>query len=120
MGQLDKSAHRHRSFRDRNRKVVEDYMTALVEGMHVFRTNKSSAYRAIMELTRQRDPVLLEWTYDDYAKQYEAINGVPRPWQAGIESMIAGSTSASIRKGSKIATPSRFSTRRSCSKPWSG
>ena len=37
----------NRTFRDRNRKVVEDYMTALVEGMQIFRTNKQSGYRAI-------------------------------------------------------------------------
>jgi ABC-type nitrate/sulfonate/bicarbonate transport system substrate-binding protein len=80
----------NRVFRDRNRKVIEDYMTALVEGMHIFRTNKPIAYRAITELTRQKDPVLLERTYDEYSRQYEAIGGVPLPWQAGIESMITG------------------------------
>jgi hypothetical protein len=33
---------------------------------------------------------VLERTYDSYAKQYEAINGVPTPWEAGFESMITG------------------------------
>lgn len=80
----------NRMFRDRNRKVVEDYMTALVEGMHVFRTNRQIAYTAITELTRQKDPVLLERTYEEYSRQYDAIGGVPMPWQAGIESMITG------------------------------
>lgn len=79
-----------RPFRDRHRKVVEDYMTALVEGMHVYRTNKRSAYRAITELTRQTDPLLLERTYNEYLRQYDAIGGVPLPWQAGFESMITG------------------------------
>jgi len=79
-----------RSFRDRNRRVVEDYMTAMVEGMQIFRTNKQAAYGAIVELTRQKDPILLERTYDSYAKQYDAIGGVPIPWEAGIESMITG------------------------------
>jgi ABC-type nitrate/sulfonate/bicarbonate transport system substrate-binding protein len=79
-----------RAFRDKNRKVVEDYMTGVVEGMQIFRTNRQAAYRAITELTRQKDPVLLERTYDSYAKQYAAIGGVPLPWQAGIESMITG------------------------------
>ena len=80
----------NRTFRDRNRKVVEDYMTALVEGMQIFRTNKQSGFRAIIELTRLNDPVLLERTYNEYSKQYDAIGGVPVPWQAGIESMITG------------------------------
>ena len=79
-----------RAFRDKNRKVVEDYMTAIVEGIQIFRTNRQAAYRAIFELTRQKDPVLLERTYDSYAKQYDAIGGVPIPWEAGIESMIIG------------------------------
>jgi ABC-type nitrate/sulfonate/bicarbonate transport system substrate-binding protein len=79
-----------RAFRDKNRKVVEDYMTAIVEGIQIFRTNRQAAYRAIFELTRQKDPMLLERTYDSYAKQYDAIGGVPIPWEAGIESMITG------------------------------
>ncbi len=79
-----------RTFRDKNRKVVEDYMTAVIEGMHIFRTNKQTAYKAIVELTRQTDPALLERTYDSYAKQYDAIGGVPVPWESGIESMITG------------------------------
>jgi len=77
-------------FRDGNRKVVEDYMTAVIEGMQIFRTHKPTAYKAIIELTRQKDPVLLERIYDSYAKQYAAIGGVPVPWESGIESMITG------------------------------
>jgi NitT/TauT family transport system substrate-binding protein len=79
-----------RSFRDQNRRVLEDYMTAHLTGMQLFRTNKQIAFKAIIELTRQKDSVILERTYETYAKQYEAINGYPLPWQAGIESMITG------------------------------
>lgn len=79
-----------RAFRDKNRKVVEDYMTAVIEGMQIFRASREKAYKAIFELTRQKDPALLERTYDSYAKQYDAIGGAPLPWEAGIESMITG------------------------------
>jgi ABC-type nitrate/sulfonate/bicarbonate transport system substrate-binding protein len=79
-----------RVFRDRNRKVVEDYITAIVEGMQIFRTNREIAYKVIAESTRQKDPIILERTYDSYLKQYDAIGGLPFPWQAGIESMITG------------------------------
>jgi NitT/TauT family transport system substrate-binding protein len=79
-----------KGFRERNRKVVEDYITAIVEGMHVFRTKRDIAYKAISEATRQKDPVILERTYDSYLKQYDAIGGLPIPWQAGIEGMITG------------------------------
>jgi ABC-type nitrate/sulfonate/bicarbonate transport system substrate-binding protein len=79
-----------RVFRDRNRKVVEDYITAIVEGMHIFRTHRETAYKAITESTRQKDPVILGRTYDSYLKQYDAIGGLPFPWQSGIESMITG------------------------------
>jgi hypothetical protein len=58
--------------------------------MQIFRKDKQSAFKAITELTRQKDPVLLERTYESYAKQYDAIGGVPVPWEAGIESMITG------------------------------
>lgn len=77
-------------FRDRNRKIIEDYITAVIEGMQIFRTHKPTAYKAIIELTRQKDPALLERTYDSYSKQYDAIGGVPIPWESGIESMITG------------------------------
>ena len=79
-----------KTFRDKNRKVVEDYMTAVIEGMKIFRADKQTAFKAITELTRQKDPVLLERTYESYAKQYDAIDGIPVPWEAGIESMITG------------------------------
>jgi len=79
-----------RAFRDRNRRVVEDYVTAIVEGMHIFRTNREIAYKAITESTRQKDPVILERTYDSYLKQYDAVGGLPFPWQSGIEGMITG------------------------------
>ena len=79
-----------RIFRDRNRKTVEDYITAIVEGMQIFRTNREIAYKAIFESTRQKDTVILERTYDSYAKQYDAIGGLPFPWQSGIEGMITG------------------------------
>jgi hypothetical protein len=38
-----------KTFRDRNRKGVEDYITGIVEGMHIFRARRESAYRAIFE-----------------------------------------------------------------------
>ncbi|HSK31015.1 MAG TPA: ABC transporter substrate-binding protein [Candidatus Limnocylindria bacterium] len=79
-----------KKFRDANRKIVEDYMTAMVEGMQIFRSDKQAAFNAIIELTRQKDPVLLERTYDSFAKQYDAIGGIPLPWQSGFESMIIG------------------------------
>ena len=97
-----------KSFRDRNRKTVEDYMTAVVEGMQIFRTNKETAYKAIFELTRQRDPALLERTYDSYAKQYDAIGGIPVPWEAGIESMISGFHERFNPQGIKNHDPKPF------------
>jgi ABC-type nitrate/sulfonate/bicarbonate transport system substrate-binding protein len=79
-----------KSFRDRNRRAVEDYITAIVEAMQLFRAHREIGYKAIVEATRQKDPVILERTYDSYLKQYDAINGLPFPWQAGIEGMITG------------------------------
>jgi len=79
-----------KAFRDRNRRAVEDYITAIVEAMQLFRSNREIGYKAIIEATRQKDPVILERTYDSYLKQYDAINGLPFPWQAGIEGMITG------------------------------
>ena len=79
-----------KTFRDRNRRAVEDYITAIVEAMQLFRANREIGYKAIIAATRQKDSVILERTYDSYWKQYDAINGLPFPWQAGIEGMITG------------------------------
>jgi hypothetical protein len=34
--------------------------------------------------------MILECTYDRCSKQYEAIDGLPLPWQSGTESMLTG------------------------------
>jgi hypothetical protein len=70
--------------------VLEEYSAAHVAGMHWFRSSKQLGFKAIVELTRQKDPVILERTYDRYFKLYEAIDGLPLPWQAGFDSMITG------------------------------
>lgn len=79
-----------REFRDKSRRELEKFMTAVVEGMHLFRNNKEVAYKSIIRLTRLEDAVLLERTYQSYLRQYEAIGGLPYPWATGIESMITG------------------------------
>ncbi len=79
-----------REYRNKNRALLENFMTAIVHAMHLFRTDKSVAYKAIIHITRLRDPILLERTYLSYLKQYEAIGGLPYPWETGIESMITG------------------------------
>jgi ABC-type nitrate/sulfonate/bicarbonate transport system substrate-binding protein len=79
-----------RDFKNKNPRLVEDYITAVVEGMHLFRTNREVAYKSIIQLTRQRDPALLERTYESYRKQYDSIGGLPYPWEDGMEKMISG------------------------------
>jgi len=79
-----------REFRNKNRVLLENFMTAIVHAMHLFRTDKNVAYKAIIHITRLKDPILLERTYQSYLKQYEAIGGLPYPWETGIESMITG------------------------------
>jgi ABC-type nitrate/sulfonate/bicarbonate transport system substrate-binding protein len=79
-----------REFRDKNPRVLTDFMTAIAEAIQIFRTNKEAAYKAIMHLTRLKDPILVEKIYKGNLAQYDAIQGQPYPWQEGIESMING------------------------------
>ena len=79
-----------RDFRDKNQRVLTDFMTAITEAIQVYRKNKDAGYRSIIQITRQNDPVLLEKTYKANLQQYDAIQGLPFPWQEGIESMING------------------------------
>ena len=79
-----------KDFRDKNPRVLTDFMTVVVEAIQIFRSNKEADYKAIIHLTRQKDPVLLEKIYKANLAQYDAIQGLPYPWQEGIESMING------------------------------
>lgn len=79
-----------RDFRDKNPRVLTDFMSAIVEAIQVYRTNREAAYRAIVKITRQNDPYLLDKTHKNNLAQYDAIQGMPFPWQEGIESMING------------------------------
>jgi len=79
-----------RDFRDKNQRVLTDFMTAITEAIQLYRKNKEVGYRSIVQITRQNDPTVLEKTYRANLQQYEAIQGLPFPWQEGIESMING------------------------------
>lgn len=79
-----------REFRDKNPRVLTDFMTAITEAIQLYRKNKEVGYRSIVQITRQNDPTVLEKTYRANLQQYDAIGGLPFPWQEGIESMING------------------------------
>ena len=79
-----------RDFRDKNQRVLTDFMTAITEAIQLYRINKEVGYRSIVQITRQNDPMVLEKTYRANLQQYDAIQGLPFPWQDGIESMING------------------------------
>ena len=79
-----------REFRDKNQRVLSDFMTAVTEAIQLYRKNKEVGYRSIVQITRQNDPTVLEKTYRANLQQYDAIGGLPFPWQDGIESMING------------------------------
>ena len=79
-----------RDFRDKNQRVLTDFMTAITEAIQLYRKNKDVGYRSIVQITRQNDPIVLDKTYRANLQQYEAIQGLPFPWQEGIESMING------------------------------
>jgi ABC-type nitrate/sulfonate/bicarbonate transport system substrate-binding protein len=79
-----------RDFRDKNQRVLTDFMTAITEAIQLYRRNREVGYRSIVQITRQNDPIVLEKTYRANLQQYDAIQGLPFPWQDGIESMING------------------------------
>ena len=79
-----------RDFRDKNQRVLTDFMAAITEAIQLYRMNKEVGYRSIVQITRQDDPMVLEKTYRANLQQYDAIQGLPFPWQDGIESMING------------------------------
>src|SRR5215813_7732424 len=65
-----------RDFRDKNGRGLTDFMTAVVEAIQLFRNSKEAGYKAIYQLTRQKDTVALEKIYKANVSQYEAIQGL--------------------------------------------
>lgn len=82
-------------------------MTAHVAGMQLCRTNKQFGFKAITELSRQKDPVIFERTYDTYSKQHESIDDLPFPWQAVTESIVTGFHKRFIPQGIRIRDETR-------------
>jgi len=84
-----------KDFRDKNPRVLTDFMTVVVEAIQIFRSNKEADYKAIIHLTRQKDPLLLEKIYKANLAQYDAIQpGVLR--ESGTRSLVAFPSANSI------------------------
>ena len=77
-GPIKLSYPMYADFRDKNQRVLTDFMTAITEAIQVYRKNKDAGYRSIIQITRQNDPVLLEKTYKANLQQYDAIQGCCR------------------------------------------
>jgi len=75
-----------KSYIQANRDVTIRFMKAYLEGIYVFKTNKSLALNILKKYTRQDDLSLVQTSYDEMSQRL--IRRVPYPDPAGIQTII--------------------------------
>jgi ABC-type nitrate/sulfonate/bicarbonate transport system substrate-binding protein len=75
-----------RRFIAANRDTVLRFTRALSEGIYFYKTDKAASIAAIGSYTGEKDPDILERSYDDFALAYSVK--VPRPTLNGIQFVI--------------------------------
>jgi ABC-type nitrate/sulfonate/bicarbonate transport system substrate-binding protein len=66
---------------ERSPEKLRRFMKAYIEGLYLFKTNKTLALRMVSRVTRQQDPEALEVAYDYYVNLYPQV---PYPTKEGI------------------------------------
>lgn len=69
-----------------NEEIVRRFSRSYAEAVHLFRTNKAVAFKALRKYTRVSDPETLEATHQEYVDYIEAIPYVSRK---GTEAILA-------------------------------
>ena len=62
-----------RTYLARERPVAKRYLTALVEGLQLYRQNKTLAVQVLQKYTKQPSPEVLSQTYDYFEKNTPVI-----------------------------------------------
>jgi len=75
-----------KSFIQANRDVVIRFMKAYLEGIYVFKTNKTLALNVLKKYTRLDDLSLVQVAYDEMSQRL--IRSVPHPDREGIQTII--------------------------------
>lgn len=69
-------------FADQRPETVKAALRALAEAIHLLKSDRATALATFAALNRDDDPLVLDETYERYARQY--IAAVPAPSRAGI------------------------------------
>lgn len=69
-----------------NEEIVRRFSRSYAEAVHLFRTNKTVAFKALRKYTRVNDPETLEATHQEYVDYIEAVPYVSRK---GTEAILA-------------------------------
>ncbi|MGZ9262317.1 MAG: ABC transporter substrate-binding protein [Candidatus Binatia bacterium] len=75
-----------RAYLRANAQIVRRFMRAYAEAVHLFKSNKPIALKALQKYTRVTDLEILEETHKEYR---ELIESVPYPSRRGIETILA-------------------------------
>lgn len=75
-----------RAYLRANAEIVRRFMRAYAEAVHLFKSNKPIALKALQKYTRVTDLEILEETHKEYR---ELIESVPYPSRRGVETILA-------------------------------
>lgn len=75
-----------KSFIQANRDIAIRFMKAYLEGIYVFKTNKTLALNVLKKYTRLDDLSLVQVSYDEMSQRL--IRSVPHPDREGIQTII--------------------------------
>jgi NitT/TauT family transport system substrate-binding protein len=74
-----------RSFMEKNREVIKRFLQAYAEGIHRFRTNKDQGLALLTQRMKQKNPVVVEETYQYFASSFSSP---PRMSHEGMRAAI--------------------------------
>ena len=74
-----------------NEEIVRRFMRSYAEAVHLFKTNKSIALKALQKYTRITDPETLNETHNEYLSYLESIPYVSRKGTEAILAELAAS-----------------------------
>lgn len=69
-----------------NEEIVRRFLRSYSEAVHLFKTNRPVAMKALQKYTRITDPDILDETHKEYR---DYIESVPYPSRKGIEAILA-------------------------------
>jgi len=88
----------------RKENMVRRFVRAMIDGVHLYKTQKEASMQSIAKFTKLKDRAALEEAYNTYALKYMAR--VPYPAAKGVETILDDLAKTNVK--ARGADPKRF------------